>query len=94
MAMTINQMTIENFGGIAHLVVSLDEHIHLMETFYVEEMVVILTRLLRVEPQLPVSASWIRDDTRITATVFLADKQYTVYIDTDEKKSGTNSGKS
>ena len=94
MAMTINQITIENFGGIAHLAVSLDEHIHLMETSYVEEMIVILTRLLSVEPQLPVSASWIRDDTRITATVFLADKQYTVYIDTDEKKSGTNSGKS
>ena len=48
MAMTINQMTIENFGGVAHLVVSLDEHIHLMETSYVEEMIVILTRLLSV----------------------------------------------
>ena len=86
MAMTINQITIENFGGIAHLVVSLDEHIHLMETNYVEEMIVILTSLLSVEPQLPVSASWIRDGTRITATVFLADKQYTVRIDTDEKR--------
>ena len=87
MAMTINQITIENFGGIAHLAVSLDEHIHLMETSYVEEMIVILTRLLSVEPQLPVSASWIRDGTRITANVFLSDKQYTVYIDADEKKS-------
>ena len=48
MAMTINQITIENFGGIAHLAVSLDEHIHLMETSYVEEMIVILTRLLSV----------------------------------------------
>lgn len=67
MAMTINQITIENFVGIAHLVVSLDEHIHLMETNYVEELIVILTRLLSVEPQLPVSASWIRDGTRITS---------------------------
>ena len=87
MAMTINQITIENFGGIARLAVSLDEHIHLMETSYVEEMIIILTRLLSVEPQLPVSASWIRDGTRITANVFLSDKQYTVYIDADEKKS-------
>ena len=67
MAMTINQITIENFVGIAHLVVSLDEHIHLMETNYVEELIVILTRRLSVEPQLPVSASWIRDGTRITS---------------------------
>ena len=71
--MTINQITIENFGGIAHLAVSLDEHIHLMETSYVEEMIVILTRLLSVEPQLPVSASWIRDGTRINANVYLSD---------------------
>ena len=87
MAMTINQITIENFGGIAHLAVSLDEHIHLMETSYVEEMIVILTRLLSVEPQLPVSASWIRDGTRVNANVYLSDKQYTVNIDTNEKKS-------
>lgn len=90
MAMTINQITIENFGGIAHLVVSLDEHIHLMETSYIEEMIVILTRLLSVEPQLTVSASWIRDGTRITATVLLSNKQYTVRIDADEKKSEMN----
>ena len=64
MAMTINQITIENFGGIAHLDISLDEHIHMIETSYVEEMIVILTRLLSVEPQLPVSVSWIRDGIR------------------------------
>lgn len=86
MAMIINQITIENFGGIAHLNITLDEHIHLVETSYVEEMIIILTRLLSVEPKLPVSASWIKDSTRITATVVLPEKQYTVNIDTDEKK--------
>lgn len=83
--MTINQITIENFGEIAHLNITLDEHIHLVETSYVEEMIVILTRLMSVEPQLPASATWIRDGTRIAATVFLSEKQYTVRIDTDEK---------
>ena len=85
--MTINQITIENFAGIAHLNITLDEHIHFIETTYIEEMTIILTRLLSVEPQLPVFASWIRDDTRITATVFLSDKQYTVRIDANEKMS-------
>lgn len=78
--MVIKQIIINHFGRISHLDVVLNDQTNILRTYFIEEVFLIISRVLSVTPKQSIPPPWIYNDTLIVVTVSCGEEIFTVRI--------------